>query len=324
MIHFAGNLSGSVREEQIWLNNDWYTFRIRGGEKQIDCEWTPSTRDSFARELSLTHEIDVGDQLVFASQFYYRQDRRIIEDYDLFTYVTGLGDDPEYSNLALTYEDFGYPPEGPPENINYFLSNLFGAKRDYYGFDFEVSKRFTSGSFFVAQYSYKNAKGNSQSDGNADLQGDFIFIDPRNPWMWGPTPGTIPHKIKVFGTFRIPFGLDVGALFYWNSGMKFTESYNFYPGRYDIFYNWPLEGGGYVQTGQQQTPGYYQIDLKFNYAFQLGGRAVLDLFLDIYNLTNNQAGLEIGYARNDPIWDWQEVSEILMPQRIFVGARIRF
>jgi hypothetical protein len=324
MIHFAGNLSGSVREEQIWLNNDWYTFRIRGGEKQIDCEWTPSTRDSFAREFSLTHEIDVGDQLVFASQFYYRQDRRIIEDYDLFTYVTGLGDDPEYSNLALTYEDFGYPPEGPPENINYFLSNLFGAKRDYYGFDFEVSKRFTSGSFFVAQYSYKNAKGNSQSDGNADLQGDFIFIDPRNPWMWGPTPGTIPHKIKVFGTFRIPFGLDVGALFYWNSGMKFTESYNFYPGRYDIFYNWPLEGGGYVQTGQQQTPGYYQIDLKFNYAFQLGGRAVLDLFLDIYNLTNNQAGLEIGYARNDPIWDWQEVSEILMPQRIFVGARIRF
>lgn len=324
MIHFAGNLTGYVREEQIWLNNDWYTFRIRGGEKQRDAVWTPNTRDSFSREFSLTHEIEVGDQLVFSTQVYYRQDRRLIEDYDLFTYVTGLGNNPEYAHLALTFEDFGYPPEGPPANINYFLSNLVGGKRNIYGFDFEVSKRFTNGSFVVAQYSFKEAKGNSQSDGNADLQGDFIFIDPRNDWMWGPTPGTIPHKIKVFGTYRTPFGLDIGALVYWNSGMKYTESYNFYPGQYDIYYNWPLDGGGYAKTGQLKTPGYFQMDLKLNYAFQLGGRASLDLFLDVYNVTNSQSTLDLCYARNDPIWDYQEITELLMPQRIFVGARIRF
>ncbi|UCC41339.1 MAG: TonB-dependent receptor [Candidatus Aminicenantes bacterium] len=322
MVHFAGNLSGRVRHEQIWLNNDWYTFRIRGGEKQRDCEWTPSTRDGFAREFSLTHEIDLGNGLVIATQGYYRGDRRIIEDYDLFTYVEHMPDD--YSHLALTFEDFGYPPEGPPPNINYFLSNLWGAKRDIYGIDFEVSKRFETGSFIVAQYSYKYALGNSQSDANADLQGDFIFLDPRNDWMWGPTPGTIPHKIKIFGTYRTPFGLDIGGLFYWNTGMKYTESFDFYPDRYDIYYNWPLDDGTYVKTGQEKTQSYYQVDLKFNYAIRLYDTAVVDLFLDVYNLTNNQAGIDLQYAHNEPKWGYQEITEILMPMRLYVGARIRF
>ncbi len=321
MIHFAGNLSGAVNEEQVWLNNDWYTYRIRGGEKQRDAVWTPSTKDSFSREFSLTHEIDLGNGLVVATQGYYRGDRNLIEDYDLFTYVQHMP--AAYEDLSLTYEDFGYSSEGPGPNINYFLSNLYGGKRDLYGLDFEVSKRFENGSFIVGQYSFKRALGNSQSDGNADLQGDFIFLDPRNDWMWGPTPGTIPHKVKIFGTFRTPFGLDIGALFYWNSGMKYTESFNFYPGEFDLYYNWP-SGGKYAKTGQLQTQDYYQIDLKFNYRLRLQDIAVLDLFLDVYNITNNQAPIDLMYARNDPKWDYQEITEILMPLRLYVGARIRF
>lgn len=322
MIHFAGNLTGAVNEEQIWLNNDWYTFRIRGGEKQRDAVWTPSTKDSFSREFSLTHEIELGYGLVITSQGYYRGDRNIIEDYDLFTYVEHMPAD--YEHLTLTFEDFGYPSTGPGPNINYFLANLYGGKRDVYGLDFEVSKRFENGSFIVGQYSFKHAVGNTQSDGNADLQGDFIFLDPRNDWMWGPTPGTIPHKIKIFGTYRTPFGLDIGALFYWNSGMKYTESYNFYPDEYDIYYNWPSGGNQYVKTGQEKTQSYYQIDLKFNYGIRLQDIAVLDLFLDVYNITNRQAPIDLQYSRNDPKWDYQEITEILMPLRLYIGARIRF
>jgi hypothetical protein len=92
-------------------------------------------------------------------------------------------DDPVWSKYALTFEDFGYGPEGPPPEADYFLSNLIGAKRNIYGFDFEVSKRFKNGSMIVGQYSFKRGLGNSQSDGNADIQGDFIEVDPRTPWM---------------------------------------------------------------------------------------------------------------------------------------------
>jgi outer membrane receptor protein involved in Fe transport len=326
MIHFGGNISGRITNEQLWLNGDWYTYRVRGSAEYRDCSWTPNTRDALSHEFSLTHSIDVGEGLVFTTQTYFRMDRNIIEDYDLFTYVGGYKDDPNWGHLNLTYEDFGYGPEGPTGQANYFLSNLIGAKRDIYGLDFEVSKRFDNGSFLVAQYSYKNAKGNSQSDGNADLQGDFIEIDPRNDWMWGPTPGTIPHKIKLFGTFRTSFGLDIGALFYWASGMVYTESYDFLPGRYSIYFNWPLndEWTDFIQTGQERGPSYYQLDLKLNYTLRLMQTASVQFFCDIYNVTNQQQAIDVQYARNDQRWDYQDVVEILMPMRFYIGARIRF
>jgi hypothetical protein len=324
MIHFAGNISGSVREEQIFLNGDWYTYRIRGSAEVRDAVWTPNTKDSYSREASLTHEIDLGKGLVMTTQAYIRQDRNIIEDYDLFTYVTNI--DPNFSELALTYADFGYPPEGPPGTANYFLSNLIGAKRNIWGIDFELAKRFKNGSNLVFQYSYKYAEGNSQSDGNADLQGDFVELDPRNPWMMGPTPGTIPHKIKIFGTWRTKLGLDIGALLYWNNGWKYTESYVFLPGTYNIYYNWQNSSNprDYTKTGQETTPSYYQIDLKFNYRLKLTERVFLDLFLDIYNVTGNQAPFDVQYGRNEPAWQYQEVTEILLPTRFYLGARIRF
>lgn len=326
MIHFAGNISGRVRYEQLWLNNAFYTYRQRGSPTYRDCEWVPNTKDGFAREASLTHEIDVGNGLVFATQAYYRSDKNIIEDYDMNVYTRDYKTDPLYGKYSLTYQDFGYGPEGPAKTINYFLSNLIGAKRNYYGIDFEASKRFSGGSMFVAQYSYKDARGNSQSDGNADLQGDMIELDPRLDWMWGPTPGTIKHKIKLFGTYRTSFGLDIGALLYWNSGMVYTESYNFMPGSYDIFLNWPKNSAwtDFVKTGQEKTPAYYQLDLKFNYGLRLAGSAMLQLFMDIYNVTNNQAGFEVAYARNDQKWLYQETTEILLPMRFYAGARIRF
>jgi hypothetical protein len=324
MIHFAGNISGSVRNEQIWLNHAWYTYRVRGSAEYRDAVWTPNTVDSYSQEYSLTHEIDLGNGMALVTQGYLRQDRKLIEDYDLYTYVLHYPGDPVWGHLALTYADFGYPESGPPGAANYFLTNLIGGKRDVYGIDFELSKRFKNGSNLVAQYSFKYAEGNTQSDGNADLQGDFIELDPRNPWMLGPTPGTIPHKIKIYGTYRTPFGLDIGAMFYWNSGMRYTESYVFLPGSYDIYYNWPLGNDQYVKTGQQTTPSYYQVDLKFNYMLKLAQKVNLDLFLDIYNLTNNQAPFDVQYGRNDPAWQYQEVTEILLPLRVYLGARIRF
>lgn len=325
MIHFAGNISGQITHEQIWLNNAWYTYRVRGSEEERDARWTPNTKDGYSREVSLTHEIDLGNGVAMATQGYMRHDRNIIEDYDLFTYVTGIGPDSPFAHLALTYEDFGYPASGPPGGANYFLSNLIGGKRDIYGLDFELSKRFKNGSNLVFQYSYKYAEGNSQSDGNADLQGDIIEIDPRNDWMMGPTPGTIPHKIKLFGTYRTKFGLDIGAMLYWNSGWKYTESYVFLPGRYWIYLNYTENWlDDFAKTGQEKTPPYFQLDLKFNYTLKLSEKLAVDLFLDIYNVTNSQTGFDVQYGRNDPDWAYQEVTELLLPMRFYLGARLRF
>ncbi len=82
--------------------------------------------------------------------------------------------------------------------------------------------------------------------------------------------------------------------------------------------------GSYERTGQESTPSYYQIDLKFNYALQLSDKIGLDFFLDVYNVTNNQAPFDLQYGHNDPSWALGETTEILLPTRFYLGARIRF
>jgi hypothetical protein len=323
MVHFAGNISGRVRSEDIWINGNWYTYLTRGSPERRTAVWVPNIKNPLSHEFSLTHEIDLGDGLVIASQAYYRGDRRITEDYNVYSYVLDYPGHPVWGKYALTWEDFGYGPEGPA-TATFFITNLIGGKRDFYGFDFELSKRFENGSYIVGQYSFKHQVGNTMSDGSGAHQGDLIEYDPRTPWMWGPLPGSIPHMVKIFGSYRTPFGLDIGALFFWNGGMIYTESFDYL--HYECYMNWPLnnEWTDFVQLGQEKTPAYYQLDLKINYGLRLMDAATLHLFLDIYNITNNQAAFDVQYARNDPAWDYQETTEILLPMRFYVGARIRF
>ena len=199
MVHFAGNRSGSVTEEQIWLANDWYTYRVRGSAETLDSLFTPDVQDPRAHEANLSYAQDFGDGIFLSAQGYWRKDTNILEDYDFGLYFDTLPDDPNWSHLALDpVADFGYSsPEAVPSNVNYYQTNLVGAKREYYGLDLSLRKRFQPGHSVSVQYSFKDAKANSQSDGNADLQGDFQALDPRNPWMWGETPGTLGHIFKA-------------------------------------------------------------------------------------------------------------------------------
>lgn len=321
-IHVAGNISGSIRHKQFWLADDWYTYRVYGSAEHRDMVFTPNLKDNYAREFSISYEIDLGGNLLFRSQGYIRQDRNIIEDIDTELYINNIVGDPTWGHLALTWEDFGYPASGPPVGANFFISNLIGAKRNIYGLDFEIYKRFMSGSYFAAQYSFKDARGNSTSDQEMLYFGDIISLDPRNDWMWGRLPGTIPHKIKLFGTYRTPFGLNIGGMFYWNSGFIYTESYL----RKDCYINWPLnpQETELAKSGEQNGPGWYQVDLKLNYIYKFTQNINVELFLDIYNFTNNQTGYNVEYARNSSQWAYQQVNRVLNPRRIYLGARFRF
>jgi hypothetical protein len=321
-VHMAGDISGQVMFHQMWLANDWYTFKSRGSAEHRDMVFAPNMKDSLSREYSLTYETDLGNGLMISSQAYFRQDRNLLEDIDIPVYVDYIAGDPQWGHLALTWEDFGYPAEGPSIRPNFFLANLYGGKRDIYGFDFEVSKRFKNGSLIVGQYSFKDGRGNSTADQDALFQGDMVELDCRNPWMWGPLPGTIPHKLKLFGTYRTPFGLNIGGIFYWTSGIIFTESYL----QYDAYLNYPLndQWTELAKSGQEKGPGWYQIDLKLNYIYRFAQNYNVELFFDIYNLTDNQDGYYVEFARNSQAWDYKQVKSVLNPRRIYLGARFRF
>jgi hypothetical protein len=320
-IHFAGNITGRVLAKQIWLANDWYTYRMYGSPEHRDATFTPNLKDPVSREFSITHQIYLGSGMVLRSQGYLRHDRNLVEDFDISLYVDNIVGDPIWGHLALTWEDFGYPASGPPEGANFFLANLIGGKRNIYGFDFEFSKQFTRGTRVVFQYSFKDNRGNSTTDKDALYQGDMAELDPRNDWMWGRLPGTIPHKLKLYGTYRTPIGVNVGLMISWNSGVVLTESYR----RKDTYINWPLndEWTELTKTGEITGPSWYQAHLKLRYIMQLVERTRMEIFIDVYNLTNNQNGWWIEAARNTS-WEFMEVNRVINPRRVYLGARFRF
>ena len=151
-----------------------------------------------------------------------RRTRDILEDYDLALFATstngttdypGPVNDPQSLWLGLDY--FGYT-ENP--GSNFVIATLNGGKRNYQGLDLIFRKRYSDNWQLLGSYSYNWAKGNTNSDSNADFQGDVLYLDPLAPDTYKKQPGTIPHVFKAAGLYIWPIGFELGAPFRYNSG----------------------------------------------------------------------------------------------------------
>ena len=320
MVRYAGNLTGSVSADQAWIGDDWFTYRIRGAQVlHRDAGFAPNLKNESEQETALTYAANLSSRWTLLAQGYYRRDLHIIEDYDPSVYFNPAVAGP----LALTPGDFGYPPSGAGD-VNYFLGNLVGAERKIYGLDLALDRRFAGRWSASLQYSWKQAKGNSNSQAAADLQGDFLQLDPRQPWMWGWLPGTIEHQVKLLGTYRTPFALEIGALAYWNSGARYTEADIWRPTGSDIYYNHRLADGTYVATGEKKNPSWTTLDLRLGYPFRFSHGVHANLALTVYNVFDSQKASRLEPGHNDVTFQYGEPRELLLPRRWEAGVRVGF
>src|SRR5690606_23890636 len=227
MTDFAGNLTGSVYDEQIFLGDRWLTFRTRGGPTTPDAVFAPSTKTPYTDEFMLGYATTFGQDLSLQVTYTNRKTKDILEDYDLGLYSNPDGN-PENgeanadSVFYLPYSYFGY--DGKP-NSNYVIGTLAGGKREYQGLEVTLMKQKSNNWQGMLSYTYNDAKGNTNSDSNADFQGDWIAIDPRAPNMWGPQPGNIEHQFKAFGTYFWDSGFELSGVLNWNSGLLYSRTF---------------------------------------------------------------------------------------------------
>ena len=317
MIRYAGNLSGSIWADEVFLGDSWFTYRTRGSATLArDAGFAPNLKNQVATEVQLVYGVNLTPAVGFLAQLYHRREDNLIEDYDPAVYFNPA----VAGRLALTPADFGYPPSGPG-SVNYFLGNLVGGKRRAWGIDLSLERRFAGVWGASLQYSWKRAEGNSTSNGDANLQGDFVDLDPRQPYMYGPLPGTIEHQVKAFGSYRTPWNVELGALVYWNSGAVFTESDIFGPGSYDIYYNHRLPDGSYVRAGTERQPAYTTVDFRVGYTIPIPRAGRFKLILDVMNALNNQGAIRVEEAHNSPDFAYRAPRLLLAPRRYQVGAK---
>ncbi len=210
MTNFAGTLTGSILEEQVYALGEYVTYRTRGGPTVQDAFFSPETKTPYTDELQLGYAVDLGYGMSFDALYFNRRTRDIFEDYDLHLYadptgyasVSGVPGDPNApDSLFLGYDYFGYT-ENP--GSNFVLGTLDGGKRNFQGLEFVFRKRFANNWQFLTSYNWNDAEGNSNSDGNADFQGDVLFLDPRAPNQFGTQPGLIRHLVKGGGSYTLP------------------------------------------------------------------------------------------------------------------------
>ena len=195
-------------------------------------------------------------------------------------------------------------------------------------------KRFANNWQVLSSYNFTDAQGNSNSDSNADFQGDVDYLDPRAPNQQATQPGLIRHLLKGAGSYSFPFGLQLGGTFSWNSGTIASRTF-LASGR-----NLPLrvtadnafEFAGYTNrwlapdsVGSLQNPSWGQVDLRAQYNRRIVGSTAVEFFVDVFNVLNEQGSVRDqdlvagsgGKAFGDPIL-W------VQPRRAFLGARVKF
>lgn len=336
MTQFAGTLTGRIIEEQTFIGNRWVTYRTRGGPQVQDALFAPTTKTPYTDELMGTYQIDLGNSMSFETNLVRRETRDILEDYDLSLYAydteghtiyTGPLDDPNSLWLGLDY--FGYDVN---PGSNFVIATLAGGKRDYTGVDLIFRKRFANNWQGLASYTWSDAEGSTNSDSNADFQGDVIWLDPRAPNQLGRQPGSIEHLLKLAGSYRLFNRLELGGVYNWNSGTyasrTFRASGRNLPNRVATAYQFAGVTSRWIEDGAVggiKNPSYGTLDLRAQWNQPLMRSTSLELFLDIFNAMNDQApvreqDLVLGQGS---VHFGDEISWVA-PRRYYLGARFIF
>lgn len=326
MTGFAGTLAGSVRQEQLFVNGEWVTYRTRGGAQTQDAFFAPTTKTPYTDELSVGYSNMLTDDISLELQVTMRETRDILEDYDLGLY----GEDLAGTDYELPLSYFGYT-EMP--NSNYVIATLEGGKRDYIGFEAVLRKRQTEEEpyFVIASYTNNQAEGNSNSDSNADFQGDWEILDPRAPGMYGDQAGNIEHQIKIAGSYFFENGIEVGAVYNWNSGYVYSKTFSLYrrnlPLRVDTAY---VDGGHEARwvdpasVGAYDSGSYQTLDVRAKYVMDLNGYQA-EFFVDVFNILDDQAATkQQDLAAGDGTYAFGEAVDWVNPRSIYLGARMSF
>ncbi len=206
LTNFAGTLTGSILEEQVWAIDSYVTYRTRGGPAVQDAFFSPSTKTPYTDDLQIAYAVDLGRNMSFDALYFNRRTRDIIEDYDLELYAEpeGYSSIPNGSqapdSLFLGYDYFGYAAN---PGSNFVIGTLAGGERNFQGLEFVFRKRFSNRWQMLTSYNWNDGKGNTNSDSNADFQGDVLFLDPRAPYQYGTQPGLIENVLKGGGFVHV-------------------------------------------------------------------------------------------------------------------------
>jgi hypothetical protein len=255
----------------------------------------PDRTLAWSRQYSIGYEHQIGST-IGVSVDYIRSEQR--GQYVLMDLNPGIRD----TTLATSTVRRMTPIVG---DVGEFLARVDTLVNEgYINYDtVQVSgtKRLSGGLSGRLSYAYSRGRGNTPS-GQADTANSQFLDDLNLDNDVGPTNVDRPHILTLAGSYDVPRtgGLKLSGVFQARSGTPFslvdtTTDLN----RNGLTADEYLPAGTYSGVGEDaitvdykggrngaRGPNYMGVDMRAGYQFRLGGLKTLNVFFDVFNLTN--------------------------------------
>jgi len=305
-----------------------FDFRVPSFE-DTDPDMKPMTQ----REVSFGLEKRLRDDLALSVRFVNKHLLWAIEDCGILLpagelyYTTNPGSDflkGKYAEARAA----GLIPQNAPDCTK--------AKRDYYGINISLDKRFSDNWLGGVSYTFSSLRGNysglasgdetstsnrygttARSNPNVARYFDnwYVSLDRNlNPSI-GPLPGDRPHYFKAYGSYSFPFGLTTGLVLNAMSGVPTSTE-------------WAMDYQGYFPFGREnekRSPFLWYANFYCEYNLGLG-KTNLNINLNVDNIFNmqkpqrlyniyNQGAVAISDERiAEGSWDINDFDPVLDPR----------
>ncbi len=208
----------------------------------------------------------------------------------------------------------------------YYFTNLPDARRKYRGLELQLRKRLSGNHQFYLAYTLSKAEGSMNDFMPEAMQpfGDFAELRYFN--HYGVVHYDIRHLLKLNGSYHLPWGIIIGAVFNWRTGTPYYRLGRIYdyllPGTasdafigFQSYYMYPVDPPGTHRLGNA-----WQLDLRLTKDINIGDTS-LSLTLDAFNVTNNQFVLSRVWSDNE---SWSEADGWMEAGTFVVGLKFSF
>ncbi|MDP2915475.1 MAG: TonB-dependent receptor, partial [Candidatus Aminicenantes bacterium] len=246
-------------------------------------ETEPNMKPVSQSEMSFGAEKKLTEEISFSARFVYKHLISTIEDIGYY--------DADYNEQYF----IGNPGEGlskPVSQGGVFSDDYWEApkpKREYYGLNLSLEKRFSNNWQGGFSYTWSQMKGNYGGLSSSD-EGGRNSPNVERYWdMWferydlhgraydGILPSDRTHYLKGYGSYAFPFGLTVGVVAYGRSGLPRNTNVSF-----NDMQAFP---DGYYDTGER-LPFTVWADVYLEYNLRIAKKYAVNINATISNITN--------------------------------------
>ena len=301
MTNFAGTLTGSILEEQVFVPalNKYVTYRTRGGPAVQDAFFSPTTQTPYTDDLQFGYAVDLGNNMSFDALYYNRRTPRHPRGLRprALRGSERLPRPDQRSELAVPRLRLLRLHREPGLELRHRHAGRRQARLQRPRVRVPQALRRTAGSCW-RRTTGTTPRATPTPTRTPTSRATWIYLDPRAPNQFGTQPGLIRHLAKGAGVVHVRLrpaarrhvlvelghgrqphvpgvGPQPAAPRPAGGGVRIRRLHQ------------PLAGAGLGRLARE--PVWGKVDLRAQYNRASSDDVDVEFFVDLFNIANNQS-----------------------------------